>query len=83
MEPIAYNDLREFIEIAKQVGDWKVIEGADWNKEMGAVVEATAELVPQPPLLIFDKIKGYPAGFRVLSLAYACKRLLNPIFTSG
>ncbi|MDP2647412.1 MAG: UbiD family decarboxylase, partial [Desulfobacterales bacterium] len=71
MEPIQYNDLREFIEKAKEVGDWRVIEGADWDKEIGAVVEATAELITPPPMLVFDKIKGYPAGFRVLSLAYA------------
>ncbi|MDP2644776.1 MAG: UbiD family decarboxylase [Desulfobacterales bacterium] len=71
MEPVAYNDLREFIEEAKKVSDYREIEGADWDREIGALVEATGELVAQPPMLLFDKIKGYPAGFRILSLAYA------------
>jgi 4-hydroxy-3-polyprenylbenzoate decarboxylase len=71
MEQLAYHDLRSFVEAAKKVSDWRQIDGADWDGEIGALVESTAELVPQPPMLIFDKIKGYPAGHRVLSLPYA------------
>jgi 4-hydroxy-3-polyprenylbenzoate decarboxylase len=71
MEQLAYHDLRSFVEAAKKVSDWREIEGADWDGEIGALVESAAELVPQPPMLIFDKIKGYPAGYRVLSLPYA------------
>ncbi|MBI4522987.1 MAG: UbiD family decarboxylase [Deltaproteobacteria bacterium] len=65
------DDLREFIEAAKNVGQWREIKKADWNLEIGALIEATAELVPQPPLLLFDDIRGYPAGFRVLGLSFA------------
>src|SRR5690242_21340974 len=43
-------------------------------RSIGALVESTAELVPQPPMLIFDKVKGYPAGYRVCSLPYAAYR---------
>ncbi len=71
MAPEVLNDLRQFIEAAKEVGDWREIRKADWNIEIGALIEATAELVPQPPILIFDEIKGYPAGFRVVGLAFA------------
>src|SRR5712692_9145090 len=71
METLNYTDLRGFIEEAKKVSDWREIDGADWDLEIGALVESTAELVPQPPMLIFNRIKGYPAGFRVLSLPYA------------
>ncbi|MDP2644788.1 MAG: UbiD family decarboxylase [Desulfobacterales bacterium] len=71
MAPVEYNDLRGFIEEAQKISDCKKIEGIDWDKEIGALVEATAELVPQPPMLLFDKIKDYPPGFRVLSLAFA------------
>lgn len=71
MESICYEDLRGFVEEAKKVSDWKLIEGADWDREIGALVESTAELIPQPPMLLFDRIKGYPPGFRVLSLPYA------------
>lgn len=71
MAPEVLNDLRQFIEAAKEVGDWREIRKADWNIEIGALIEATAELIPQPPILIFDEIKGYPAGFRVVGLAFA------------
>ena len=74
MEHGICNDLREFIDASKKTTDWREIKGADWNLEIGALIEATAELVPQPPLLIFDEIKDYPAGFRVLGLSFTAYR---------
>src|ERR1051326_2514137 len=71
MEQLAYHDLRSFVEAAKKVSDWRETEGADWAGKTAALAESAAELVPQPPMLIFDKIKGSPAGYRVLSLPYA------------
>jgi len=71
MEAEIFDDLRQFIDAAKKVGEWREIKKADWNLEIGALIEATAELIPQPPMLIFDEIKGYPAGFRVLGLSFA------------
>src|SRR5574341_404301 len=68
---LAYHAFRSFIEEAKKISDYRLIEGADWDGEIGALVESTAELIPQPPMLLFDKVKGYPAGFRVCSLPYA------------
>lgn len=65
------DSLSEFIEACKRVTEWREIKGADWNLEIGALIEAAAELIPQPPLLIFDEIKGYPAGFRVVGLSFA------------
>ncbi|HLN86179.1 MAG TPA: UbiD family decarboxylase domain-containing protein, partial [Candidatus Limnocylindrales bacterium] len=70
METIPYKDFRGFIEEAKKVSEWRLIEGADWDKEIGALIEATAELDARP-MLLFDKIKDYPAGFRLVSLAFA------------
>jgi len=69
--PIAgatFDDLQSFIAAAQEVDDWRQIDGANWDLEIGALTEATAELVPEPPLLLFDNIPGYPAGFRVASL---------------
>jgi UbiD family decarboxylase len=71
MGSLSYQDFRSFIEEAKKVSDWRLIEGADWDAEIGAVIESTAELISQPPMLVFDRIKGYPPGFRVVSLPYA------------
>src|SRR5713226_10160950 len=71
MEAAIFDDVREFIDAAKKVSEWREIRGADWNLEISALIEATAELIPQPPLLIFDHIKDYAAGFRVLGLSCA------------
>jgi UbiD family decarboxylase len=70
MENLPYCDFRGFIEAAKKVSEWRAIDGADWDGEIGALIEATAELDSRP-MLLFDKIKGYPAGFRLVSLAFA------------
>jgi len=51
MTELAYTDFRSFIEEAKKISDYRIIEGADWDAEIGALVESTAELVPQPPML--------------------------------
>ena len=69
MSELAYHDFRSFVEEAKKISDYRIIEGADWDAEIGALVESTAELVPQPPMLIFDKVKGYPAGLSGLQFA--------------
>src|SRR4029453_13982248 len=74
MSELAYTDFRSFVEEAKKISDFRVIENADWDGEIGALVESTAELVSQPPMLIFDRVKGYPVGYRVCSLPYAAYR---------
>lgn len=70
MDTLSYHDFRGFIEAAKKVSEWRAIDGADWDGEIGALIEATAELDSRP-MLMFDKIKNYPAGFRLVSLAFA------------
>jgi 4-hydroxy-3-polyprenylbenzoate decarboxylase len=79
MGSLDYNDFRGFVEAAKKVSDWRLIEGADWDKEIGALIESTAELA-QPPMLVFDRIKDYPPGFRLLSLAYSSYKRLALAF---
>ena len=68
MEWKAFDSLQEFVEACKQIDEWREIEGADWNEEIGALREVTAELIEDPPMLLFDRIKGYPAGYRVVGL---------------
>lgn len=64
-----YHDLRTFVDCVKKLGEYREIDGADWDLEIGALTEATSELIEDPPMLMFDNIKGYPKGFRVVSLA--------------
>ena len=68
---VVFDDLRSFVEACREVDEWRQIDGADWDQEIGALTEATAELIPEPPLLIFDRVKDYPAGYRVVSLLLA------------
>jgi len=66
---MAYNDLRSWLAEVDKMGELKIIEGAHWDKEIGGICELMAERGGGPALL-FDKIKDYPAGFRVLSNAF-------------
>ena len=73
-EAPGYDGLRSFLARAEAFGEVATIRGADWNLEIGALGETTAELIPEPPALLFDEIKGYPKGFRILSLPTASRR---------
>jgi len=54
-------DLRQFIARAQEIGEYKVVEGADWNLELGAITVWQAEL-GNSPVLLFDKIKDIQRG---------------------
>ncbi|TAK29317.1 MAG: UbiD family decarboxylase, partial [Chloroflexota bacterium] len=45
------------------IGELRVVEGADWDLEIGAISELMRE--QKGPSLLFDKVEGYPAGYRV------------------
>ena len=60
-----YKDLRGWLEEVDKIGELKHIEGAHWDREIGSISELMAER--NGPALLFDKIPGYPDGFRVLS----------------
>jgi len=66
-----FDDLQTFVAAAQELDDWRQIDGANWDLEIGALTEVTAELIPEAPLLLFDNIPGYPAGYRVVSLVLA------------
>lgn len=74
MTETVFNGMQEFIDAAMEIDEYRIIEGIDWDLELGALYEVTGELVDDPPLLIFDKIKGYPQGYRVVSFAMESKR---------
>jgi UbiD family decarboxylase len=68
-----YDGLRSFLKECEQHGEVKVIKDADWNLEIGALTETVSEMIDEPPALMFDEIKGYPKGFRVLSIPTASR----------
>ncbi len=69
---VMYDDLRDYIEKVKEVDKYKVIEGADWNLEIGTLTEIMTG--PDSPMLLFDKIKDYQPGYRVASNVIATER---------
>ena len=62
-----YRDLRAFLATLEKHQELRTIHGADWNLEIGTITELNYER--QGPALLFDSIKGYPKGFRVLANA--------------
>ena len=59
-------DLRDFLSGTEKLGELKKIHNADWNLEVGAITEISGA-EPNPPALLFDNIKDYPPGFRIVT----------------
>src|SRR2546428_2161451 len=68
-------DLRAWLNAVESHGEVKTVDGADWNKEIGTVVELNAKA--RGPALLFDNIKDYPAGFRLLAGAMSSAKRLS------
>jgi UbiD family decarboxylase len=65
---VRHDDLRDLLPVFEEMGELKRVEGASWNLEMSALAETvTARYPGEEPALLFDRIDGYPDGFRVLS----------------
>lgn len=58
-------DLRTFIDSIENQGFLRRVNGADWDLEIGAVTDKNSK--KNKYTLLFDDIKGYPKGFRVLT----------------
>jgi len=70
-----FSDLRGFMSEAEKIGQLKVIEGADWRSEIGAIT-FLAKKRDDNPALLFRKIKDYPEDYRILANpAHSMKRL--------
>jgi 4-hydroxy-3-polyprenylbenzoate decarboxylase len=72
---MAFSDLRGFIQETEKIEELKIVEGADWRSEIGAVTFLAKETKNNPALL-FQKIKDYPKEYRVLTnAAHSLNRL--------
>jgi UbiD family decarboxylase len=63
----SYRDLREWLQRVDQMGELKVVNGANWNMEIAAITELARMESADKPALLFDNIKDYQPGFRVLA----------------
>jgi UbiD family decarboxylase len=71
-------DLRWWIGQIRDLGELREVRGADWNLELGAISELNVKK-DVPPALLFDEIKGYPKGFRVLTCSTSSPARLSSI----
>ncbi|MBI4332761.1 MAG: UbiD family decarboxylase [Chloroflexi bacterium] len=67
-------DLRPYLTRLESLNEVQRVEGADWDLEIGALSELSNER--NGPALLFDKIKDYPPGYRVVSNLIATPRRL-------
>ena len=69
-----YDDLRGWIDQARKLDEVRDVEGATWQEEIGMATELLHHSDPAPAAL-FDKIPGYPKGYRVLTNFFGGKRM--------
>lgn len=62
---LPYQDLREWLKIVEEAGELKVVEGANWQEDIGMASELLHSTDGSPAVL-FDSIKDYAPGYRVL-----------------
>ncbi len=72
------DDLRDWLQKAEAIGKLEKLDGADWSLEIGA---ATAMNLQEKdcPALLFDDIKDYPKGYRVVTCTGSGASLVSPI----
>lgn len=71
-----HSDLRDWLDAVDDLGELRHVRGADAHLEIGALTEMLPRRADPAPALLFDKIPGYPAGYRVLTNSMASLRRL-------
>lgn len=75
-----FHDLREYIDFLDNRGEIVHIrQKVDWDLEIGAIIRRSYDLKAPAPL--FENIKGYPAGFRILGAPVGVSRRPNRYFS--
>ena len=72
-------DLRDWLAKVDALGELQAVSGADWNKEIGAISQINYKRSENPALL-FDEIKDYSQGYRVLTSSMGSTRRLALAF---
>jgi len=75
---VLFNDLREWLRLAEELGEVKHVYGADPHLEIGTLVQINGRNMG--PALLFDRIKGYKEGFRILTNSMANIKTVNLTF---
>jgi 4-hydroxy-3-polyprenylbenzoate decarboxylase len=64
-----WRDFRDFLNTVDKRGHLKVVHGAECKLEIGALTELMCER--NGPMLVFDRIPGYPEGYRIATKPYS------------
>src|ERR671930_931735 len=72
---LPHQDMRDWLEMVHALGELKVLEGVDWQENIGRISEMLHHTEGAPAVL-FDRIPGYPAGYRILVNAQGERRRL-------
>lgn len=70
-----HEDLRDWLRMVDALGELRVVQGADWQENIGRVAEMLHH-TDGAPAVLFDRIPGFPAGHRVLVNAQGERRRL-------
>jgi UbiD family decarboxylase len=62
---VAMPDLRNWLGDVEKIGQLMTVTGVDWDLELSTLTEVINERAKHRPAIVFDKINGYPDGFRV------------------
>lgn len=72
---MALQDNRQFVEILEKTGDLVRIEQpVDWDLEAGAIIRRSNEMTG--PAILYENVKDYPKGYRILGGPIASFRRL-------
>jgi phenylphosphate carboxylase alpha subunit len=75
-----FSDLREYIDLLDQKEEVVHIkQEVDWHLELGAIIRRSYDLKAPAPL--FENIKGYPKGFRILGAPIGTSTRPNQYFS--
>ena len=64
---VTYRGLRDWLEQVDKMGELLKVNGAHWDREMGAITQMLTEGGKgKAPAILFDEVPGYPKGYRTL-----------------
>ena len=82
MELDQIRDLRDWLEAARGIGQVIDVPGADWDLEIGTISRLNYQR-RSPSALLFDEVKDYPPGRRVLTGSLSNPRLFGMALRLG
>jgi len=75
-------DLRDWLQVIDDIGELQHVRGADPHLEIGGISDLNYRRKPSAALL-FDDIKGYPSGYRILTGSLTASRRVGVALRAG